>query len=170
MMKIHLTKHEYQRPGILYHLGQIIWHRWVKGEVLKVELDVRPQTAIFGKQPKYRRYEYWTNEKTSELRSIYDYKKAIKWYDSLIWMGVPVWLKIRNVEQFDIRQRDKSGNFIYSQDTAATLNDVMTSNATSVFIKQMAKIAMSKMDLQTMILMAIIGVGAVVGLHYLGIF
>jgi len=165
---IKTTEHQYWNKGLFYNFKMIFWHRWIKGQVLKVDLIAKPD--VLGDDRKYRRTEYWTNESTAELRSKYDYKKAIKWYDSLLWGTVPVWIRLSNLEKFDIHQKDKAGNYIYSQDTSATLNDVMTSNATAQFIKQMAKIAMSKMDMQTMILMAIVGVGAIVGLHYLGIF
>lgn len=170
MKPVKTIEHEYWNTSLFYILKMIIVCHWIKGMVLKVDLIGKPDVLGSGKDPKYRRVEYWTNEPTHILRSKYDYKKAIKWYDSLLWAGVPVWMRLSNLEQFDIHVKDKNGKFIYSQDTSATLHDVMTSNATITFIKQMAKTVMSKMDIQTMVLMAIVGVGAVVGLHYLGIF
>lgn len=117
----------------------------------------------------YTRTESWTTVPAVELQKA-GYKKVDGLHDSLAWWGVPVYLRISGGATFDITATDpKTGQFLYSQDTAATLHDVMTSRATENFIKGMGKTQLSTMDLQKLGMIAIVGAGAVFGLYMLGI-
>ena len=118
----------------------------------------------------YHRLDRWTEKKASELRED-GYERVINMpgYDSLVWWGVPIYLKLDGFEQFDIHVKDEKGNFIYSQDTSATLHDEMVSTATRDFLKGLFKTTLPAMDLQKLGMIAILGVGAFFGLMMMGI-
>lgn len=118
----------------------------------------------------YYRRDYWTDESPAELNTA-GYLECTGLYDSILFMGVPVYLRLHGLEQFDIHVRNPdTGKFIFSQDSSATLNDAMTSTATKDFIKGMAKTSLSQMDTQKLIFLALIAVGAVFGMWALGVF
>lgn len=161
-------EYEYWRTKTSYHIWEVIKNRWLKGRKLKIDFIAKP--AELGGDNEARIIERWTDETTAELREIGHYKKVIGWKDSIVFAGVQCYIKIRNLEKFDQDVLDSNGCRIYSEDSASTLHDVITSNNIMQAIRNMAKVAMSKMDIQTMVLIAIIGVGAVVGMHFLGVF
>lgn len=119
--------------------------------------------------PTFYRMEKWTTESTDEIIGK-GYKKIVGLHDNLLWAGIKQYAKINNGREFNIRQTDKNGVFLYSQDTPATLNDAMTSDSDNAFIRGMGRAhTMRGMDIQTMAMIGIIGVGAIVGLYFMGV-
>jgi hypothetical protein len=148
------------------------------GKILKVNIRMQEHTVYSGygfppqvyRYPAYLRVDKWTDESPAVLRAN-GYKRAVGLYDSLVWWGVPVYIRIDGGKTFDVRHAvDELGRLKYSQDTAGTLHDSMQSTATQDFIKGMGKVAMSSMDLQKLAMIGIIAVGAVFGLFMLGVF
>jgi hypothetical protein len=147
------------------------------GKILKVTIRMQEHTTYLGygfppriaRFPAYVRTDKWTDESPADLRSN-GYKRVVGLYDSIVWWGVPVYLRIDGGKVFDVKHAvDGAGHLMYSQDTAGTLHDSMQSTATQEFIKGMGKVAMSSMDLQKLAMIGIIGVGAVFGLMMMGV-
>lgn len=114
-------------------------------------------------------HKMWVDWSTAEINEK-KYKVAKGFEDSFLFMFVPQYAKIHNMSPFDTSVKDPAGNFIYSQDTASTLHDAMMSQSDIQFRKGMSKIGFQTMDIQTIIMIAIVGVGAIFGLHMLGLF
>ena len=59
----------------------------------------------------------------------------------------------------------------FSQDTPSTLNDRMNNNLLNKFAKSLARAAaIAGMDLQKMIMIGAVGIGAIVGMKLFGVF
>lgn len=158
---------EYPYCGNFFtRLWMVFWYGWIKGMRLIIDMTASPSWI---KDPKLIRSDKFTDLPQSEICSK-GYKIGKGFHDNLMWMFVPVFVKLNNFTKFDITVKDKNGYFLYSQDTAGTLNDSMVSDNDAKFIKGMGKAALPSMDLQTMIMIIIIGAGAVFGLHVLGLF
>lgn len=160
-------EHEYYRNDFNYDFKMIVLHRWILKQTLKIDFIAMPD--VLGGKQKARIKETWTSEKTAALRELHDYHKIVGWKDSILWAGVPCYIRISNVSSFNTDVVDKAGRRIYSEDTGVTLNDKMTSNNILQFIKGLGKMMMSKMDLQTIILVALVGVGAIAALYFMGV-
>lgn len=138
-----------------------IYNREIKRRRYIIDICLKP-SELPGRA-KYTRTEKWTDKSAADLHAE-GYRKAIGFKDSLTWWGIPVFVKITNGHEID------TASVPISQDTAFTLNDSMVSSATSDFIKGMARGAMQSMDVQKMIMIAIVGIGAIFGLKMLGVF
>lgn len=169
---------EYWFAGDLtYWFGERITHRSVFATYKRkwrIMSEVKASTsshelALNTKTNLVERHDHWTQLSTQELE-LMGYRKCRGLYDNLFWWGVPVYLRLEGLSQFDIRQVNERGELIYSQDTATTLHDVMTGNAVADFIKGLARGQPANMDIQKIIAIVIIGVGAVFGMHILGVF
>lgn len=168
---------KYQKKELFdafYHLKQRIMWRTRKGMRIKCDMRVGEfetwRMHIQGRKTVgYARQDFYTDETPEELHEL-GYLKCDGLYDSIVFWGIPVYLRVTGVEQFDIAVRDEQGRLLYSQDSACTLHDVMTSTATRDFIKGMARASFATMDLQKMAMLGIVAVGALVGMWVLGIF
>lgn len=145
----------------------IFWYGWVKGMILLIDGVAKP--SEFGGREVCRWSHRFTDLPRSEICAR-GYKVGKGFHDNLMWMFIPVFVKLNGFKCFDVSVKDKNGMFLYSQDTAGTLNDSMVSDNDAKFIKGMGKVQLSGMDLQTMIMIIIIGAGAIFGLHMLGLF
>lgn len=171
-----MEPHDYKDKRILYRIRQR-WTNRIRGDRKRIKVDMwvqeyaSPRMVAEGiKSWGYYRRDMWTEEPPEQLNRD-GYLRAYGLYDSILFWGVPVYLKVHGLKQFDIHATDpQTGRFLYSQDTAATLNDAMTSNATKDFIKGMAKTQLSAMDTQKVIMIALIGAGAIFGMWILGVF
>lgn len=135
---------------------------------LLIDVTINPGRWTDAKE--YHRRERWTQLSRREIIAK-GYLPCVGLHDNLLWAGIKCYIKINNGEVFDVTAKDRNGNFIYSQDTPATLNDAMTSDADERFIKGMGRAkAMLQMDLQTIVMIAIVGAGAIAGLYFLGVF
>lgn len=173
---------EYYNPSLWYQLKQRVRHRTLDGQRIIIDIHMFKDKVISGgyvsgvgprieikEYAAYDRTDLWTTESAEALQKR-GYKKVEGLYDSLIWWRVPVYMRIDGAQVYDVRSAIGSdGMPLYSQDTAATLHDVMQSNATEKFIKGLGKISMSSLDIQKLVMIAIVGVGAVFGLMMMGV-
>lgn len=174
-----MLPHDYHwRPllGRVAYATKMRFLAFLKGQKrIKVDMYVKEyQTYTMRlegrKATGYYRKDYWTDE-SPEVLNTAGYLECTGLYDSIFYWGVPVYLRIHGLEQFDIHVRNpETGKFIFSQDSSATLNDAMTSTATRDFIKGMAKTTLSQMGMQKLIFMILIGAGAIFGMWALGVF
>lgn len=169
-------EHEYWRDGwiFFYDLKMRIIHRTIGRRRLMCDIrllkyQTTDELINNSFEARYSRTEHWTKISPAELQRA-GYKKVEGLHDNIAWWGVPVYLRISGGSKFNIRARNKNGELLYSQDTAATLHDVMQSNATKKFLKGLNKAKLPEMDLQKMIFIAILGAGAFFGLYMLGFF
>lgn len=136
---------------------------------LEFEELVIPQRL--GVAPKHlpciKRTEFFTSESLPKLAG-QGFRKCIGFHDNIAWWRVPQYVKIIGGEVFDITQKDKNGNPKYCQFNAINLNDYMSSNATSDFIKGMFRSKkVQTMDIQKLAMIGIIAIGAIFGLFLL---
>ena len=161
-------EYKYYQKSTLGQKIKVIWYGWFKGYILKSDFIAKPP-QFGGEEKKLRRCDKWTDEDRATLESK-GYKVIKGLNDSFVWLFVTQYAKLSNFEKFDIRQKDKNGRPLYSLDTSGTLNDSMQSDNDAKFIKGMGKAALPTMDLQTIIMIVLIGAGAIIGLKFLGAF
>lgn len=163
-------QHDYANATLWGNIKARIYRRTFLGERMYIDLRGYVEIVNNKKVMKCRRMDRWTQDRGSELRHT-GYTKVINFpgYDSLIWWGVPVYIKFIGFDQFDIHVKDEHGRYIYSQDTAGTLHDEMVSTATHDFLKGLFKTTLPTIDLQKFGLIAILGIGAVFGLMMMGV-
>lgn len=136
----------------------------------KLQIDITLNPDIFEDKQEFYRTERWVKVRKNELVGK-GYFKCVGLHDNLLWWGIPQYVRINGGHEFDISVKDKAGRLIYCQDTATTLNDAMTSDATEQFFKGMGRAhTLMNMDIQKIIMIAVIAVGAVAGMYYLGVF
>lgn len=157
--------HDMKMRGLHWTLGQ---------RVIKVDIKFTKYQTLENRlsgtySQGYDRWDRWTNDRNEDLQAR-GYLRVDGLYDSLVFWGVPVYLKITGGKVFDVAAKDELGQYLYSQDTAATLHDSMTSNATKEFLKGMNKIAMQAMDVQKLFMILLIGAGAIFGMYMMGFF
>ena len=149
-------------------------HRFFSGEKILVDIAVKEHlvrsayNSDLVKIPSYEREDQWTSATSKSLNEA-GYKRVVGLYDSILWWGVPVYIRFADLKRFDVHVKDDQGRYLWSQDTATTLNDAMQSQATKEFIKGMGKTAVSSMDMQKLAMMGIVAVGAVFGLMMMGV-
>ena len=169
---------QYWNAGILYKIASRLYQRTIKGRKLVIDIEMHqrirghwsPQGMETVRSWEFSRSDTWQDTPATQLQNA-GYKKIDGLYDSIIFWGVPVYCQIHGGQRFDVSSaRDAAGNLIYSQDTSATLNDFMQSSATQNFIKGMGKTALPAMDLQKIVMIAVIAAGAFFGMYMLGIF
>ena len=154
----------YIKRTTLNKMCQHIKARLSRSKML-IDININPITN----SKTFYRHERWSDESIPEIIGR-GYKRCVGLHDNLLWIGIPQYVKINNGKEFDIHVTDRNGEFIYSQDTPATLNDAMTSDSDKDFIRGMGRAhTLRGMDLQTMAMIAIVGVGAIVGLYWFGV-
>ena len=148
-----------------------IWHILMAQIMLyKLCIEIRINPGIINDKNEFIRFDRWTTESKDTIVAK-GYAPCVGMHDNLLWIGIPQFIKIVHGEEFDISQTDKNGQFIWSQDTPATLNDAMSSEADKDFFRGMGRAhTLLNMDIQTITMIAIVGVGAIVGLWFLGVF
>jgi len=166
------VSHEYERQSLFYDLKMCFRHHWLKSRCLRVDIEIKSicPNILRADEPQdvMVRREHWTERPAWELAQM-GYKKCSGLHDSIAWWGVPVYAKIRGGEVYDIRATAPDGSLLHSQDTSATLNDAMLSTSTPDFIRGMGRTALPAMDIQKIIFIVIIGIGALLGVKMLGI-
>lgn len=145
----------------------VLYYGVWKGCAMIIDVYADPFLPSIGWCDVKRFWVDWTTEKINEDK----YKIAKGFNDSLLFLFVPQYIRIHNMKAFDVSVKDPAtGVYIYSQDTASTLHDAMVSQSDMRFRKGMSKVGMQTMDIQTIIMIVIVGVGAIFGLHMLGVF
>ena len=167
-------ENDYWNKSIIYKLCQRVKFWTVNSNRLVVDIHAKKvfprvedrltDSGVY----RYTRRDTWTEKSPEELNRD-GYYRVDGLYDSIIFWGVPVYIKLHGLRKFDIKTVNDKGELIYSQDTSATLHDVMQSSATQDFIKGMGKTTMAAMDTQKIIMIAILGAGVIFGLYMLGI-
>lgn len=167
-MKIVRIKHDYTEKGFIKFIkdgAECFWNFWIKHRVLVV--DLRAKISYFGskevmrEREGYDRTEYWTNEKPEK---IYEdgYKRCEGLHDNLAWIGVPVFMKFYDVHMIADPDEKDSPRFLY---------DRAMNNLTTRFAKGLARAqAIAGIDIQKLLLMGGIGIAAIVGMKFLGVF
>lgn len=161
---------EYYKNGMINKILQawtIFWLGWWKGYILLIDIIAMPTIHESDKKNCTVQMNWVKMPKSSAIAS--GYKVAKGFNDNIMFLGVSQFARISNVEKFNVHVKDDCGRFIFSQDTACTLNDNMMSDNDAKFIKGLGKASLPKMDLQTMIMILIVGAGAIAGLYFMGV-
>ena len=118
------------------------------------------------------REDFWTNRPTTEIQNAgYLPVTGMPRVSGILWAGVPVFMSITGAEKFVVpRDKDKDGRFTYPQHTPALIENKIRSQATAQFLKKFKRAGGPEMDMQGMIMLILLAVGAVVGCWWLGIF
>ena len=145
-------------------LLECVKHSWIHKRILMCDIIARYD--VVQKKEYYDRIEWWTDYKASQLHEMgYRVCESMPGHDSLAWAGVPVMVRFYGFKTIEITDPDGS------QDDPMFLNDRMESNLLNKFARSLARAAtLAGMDLQKLILMAGIGIAAVVGMKMLGVF
>lgn len=161
MQKIHkYTDRDIFKP--FRDMIEVFWHYWIKHRSLKV--DITGKDYFLKSNQWFDRKEYWTDEKSEDLHAL-GYKPIEGLKNNLIWWGVPIYGRLQGFKTLELTDPNAS------KDTPMTLDDRMHSNLTTKFAKSLARATtLAGMDLQKMLLMGAIAIGAVIGMHYFGVF
>ena len=157
-----MIEYDYLQGGFFKDLLQNIKHRMIHKRVLMVDIIARHSNTQ--NKDYYERKEYWVD---TPLRVLHEngYMICDGIHDSIAWIGVPVMMKIYGFKMIEVDDPN------FSQDTPSTLNDRMQNNLLNKFAKSLARAAaIAGMDIQKMILIAAVGIGAIVGMKMFGVF
>ena len=165
--------YDYTEDDILTVMPSVFVNRWIFDRKLIITLRYRERVCVCDTKRQCRqeivRTEYWTDEKTKNIH-LDGFKRVRGMHDSMLWLGVRMYMRVDNVRYFAVPDTKTNGKFDYPQDTAETLHDYASSNATQKFIAAMSKTALANMDTHTLIMIIILAVGAIFGMHLFGVF
>lgn len=165
--------YDYTEDDIFTILSSVFVNKWIYDRKLIITLRYRERICVTDPKRRIRqeivRTEYWTDEKKKNIH-LDGYRTVRGMHDSMLWLGVPMYMRVDNVRYFAVPDTKTSGKFDYPQDTAETLHDYASSNATQKFIAAMSKTALANMDTHTLIMIIILAVGAIFGMHLFGVF
>ncbi len=113
----------------------------------------------------------WTNASSVQIREM-GYKKVERLHDNLTWLGVPCYIRFENAKKFDtpMEKDPATGIYLHPVLTPSLSYDKMKSNATQDFLKDLKKGAPRDIDVHTMVMIAVVGIGAILGLWLMGVF
>lgn len=168
-----LKEYDYTEDDFISVLKAVFVNYWVHNRKLLIEMRYRERICVLDPKREARheivRTEYWTDAQKSDIH-LDGFKRVRGMHDSLLWLFVPVYMKIDNARFFEVPDTMTDGKYDYPQDTGETLHDYASSNATQRFIAAMAKTGLDNMDTHTIIMLIILIIGAVFGLHLFGVF
>ena len=154
--------HDYINSGFFKDLFENIKHRMIHKRILVVDIIARHSNVQ--NKDYYERKEYWTDLPASMLHEN-GYRICEGIHDNIAWIGVPVMMKLYGFKELTVDDPN------FSQDTPSTLNDRMNNNLLNKFAKSLARAAaIAGMDIQKMILIGAVGIGAIVGMKMFGVF
>ena len=162
---------DYTDTRVLSRLWQRLTHtgQRIVVDIEAVEVPRSVDDALHGRvSPVYRRTDRWGRWPAAQLYA-QGYLKTRGLYDSILWWGVPVFVRIKGVEEFDVHVRDEYGEWVYSQEGPARLNDILSADLIGKALKAFARVQVSKMDIQKIAMIAILGAGAILGMMALGV-
>ena len=137
-------------------------HRMINKRVLVVDIIAKHSNSQ--NKDYYERKEYWTDTPLAVLHEN-GYRICDGIHDSIAWIGVPVMMKLHGFKMIEVDDPT------FSKDTPSTLNDRMNNNLLNKFAKSLARAAaIAGMDIQKMILIAGVGIAAIVGMKIFGVF
>lgn len=153
--------HKYTKEFFLTTPFEILYRKWIRGMRLLVDITFKP--PYLGGEPKYNQTEKWTDMDPDEIHAI-GYREAVGLHDSIVWWGVPIYVRIHNDHEFPIAE-------IYPEkkDTAYTINDAMLSNTERDFKRGLMRAQLTATaDWQKLFLIGIIGAGIILGTKMMG--
>ena len=157
-----MIEYDYLNGGFFKDLFLNLKHSVINKRVLVVDIIARHSNSQ--NKDYYERKEYWTDTPKKVLHEN-GYRICDGIHDSLAWWGVPVMMKIHGFKMIEVDDPN------FSHDTPSTLNDRMQNNLLNKFAKSLARAAaIAGMDIQKMILIAAVGIGAIVGMKLFGVF
>ena len=137
-------------------------HRMINKRVLVVDIIAKHSNSQ--NKDYYERKEYWTDTPLAVLHEN-GYRICEGLHDNIAWIGVPVMMKLHGFKMIEVDDPN------FSKDTPSTLNDRMNNNLLNKFAKSLARAAaIAGMDIQKMILIAGVGIAAIVGMKIFGVF
>ena len=154
--------YDYLHRSFFKDLYLNIRHRMINKRVLVVDIIAKHSNSQ--NKDYYERKEYWSDTPLSVLHEN-GYRICDGIHDSIAWIGVPVMMKLHGFKMIEVDDPN------FSKDTPSTLNDRMNNNLLNKFAKSLARAsAIAGMDIQKMILIAAVGIGAIVGMKIFGVF
>lgn len=154
--------YDYLHRSFFKDLYLNIRHRVINKRVLVVDIIAKHSNSQ--NKDYYERKEYWSDTPLSVLHEN-GYRICEGLHDNIAWIGVPVMMKLHGFKMIEVDDPN------FSKDTPSTLNDRMNNNLLNKFAKSLARAAaIAGMDIQKMILIAAVGIGAIVGMKIFGVF
>ena len=154
--------YDYLHRSFFKDLYLNIKHRVINKRVLVVDIIAKHSNSQ--NKDYYERKEYWTDTPLAVLHEN-GYRICDGIHDSIAWIGVPVMMKLHGFKMIEVDDPN------FSKDTPSTLNDRMNNNLLNKFAKSLARAAaIAGMDIQKMILIAGVGIAAIVGMKIFGVF
>ena len=154
--------YDYLHRSFFKDLYLNIRHRMINKRVLVVDIIAKHSNSQ--NKDYYERKEYWSDTPLSVLHEN-GYRICEGLHDNIAWIGVPVMMKLHGFKMIEVYDP------AFSKDTPSTLNDRMNNNLLNKFAKSLARAAaIAGMDIQKMILIAAVGIGAIVGMKIFGVF
>lgn len=158
-------EHNYYGKG----LGKFFrdWVECFKQSSIKKRTLICNIRAVYDERTKreyFIRQEFWTDIPKDQLHKM-GYKVCEGLHDNLAWSGVPIMVKLFGFKMIEITDPN------FSKDTPTTLNDRMNNNLLTKFARSLARAnAIAGMDLQKILLMVGVGIAAIIGMKYMGVF
>jgi len=158
-------EHEYWKEAGFRELFRARRHKW------KLVIDFIP-AGFAGMKHVLR--ESWTDQTRDDIIgqgyiAARGFHQKTLW-EQLKWLGIPRFVKLTGLTEFDISGKDADGDFIYPQDSSITLRDYLDSSAETDFLKTMNKTKMPELDLKSLAMMGILAMGVLLGVKMLGVF
>lgn len=156
------TDHDYTKESIFKTPFEVFHKVWIQNRILLVDIILKP--GELGGTPEYSRRERWTDKSIAEINAA-GYLQAVGLHDSIFWTGAKIYVKVHNLQEFDI-----ASAYPEKKDTAYTLNDEMLSNTLRDFKKGLARAQLTATaDWQKLLLMGVLGVGVIIATKIFGL-
>lgn len=157
-----MIEHDYIHEGFFKNLYENIKHHMIHKRILMV--DIIGKHSNVQNKDYYERKEHWVDT-PKEILHENGYRICDGIHDNIAWIGVPVLMKLHGFKELIVEDP------AFSEDTPSFLNDRMNNNLLSKFAKSLARAsAIAGMDIQKMILIGAVGIGAIVGMKLFGVF
>lgn len=142
---------------------QTFYHFWIRRRV--IVCDFIANYDVLQHKEYFIREDYWTDEKLANLHEQgYIPCENLPDHDNLAWFAVPVMVKFHGFKIIEIIDSK-------NKDDPMFLNDRIQNNLLSKFARSLARVAaLAGMDIQKFILMAGLGVAAIIGMKIFGVF
>ena len=139
---------------------QTFYHFWIRHRV--IVCDIIANYDVVQHKEYFIREDYWTDEKLANLHEQgYRSCENLPDHDNLAWFAVPVMIKLHGFKTIEIDSRDDP----------RFLNDRIQNNLLNRFARSLARAAtLAGMDIQKLVLMAGLGVAAIIGMKIFGVF
>lgn len=140
---------------------QTFYHFWIRHRV--IVCDIIANYDVVQDKEYFIREDYWTDEKLANLHEQgYRSCENLPDHDNLAWFLVPVMVKFHGFKTIEIDN---------SRDDPRFLNDRIQNNLLNKFARSLARAAtLAGMDIQKLVLMAGLGVAAIIGMKIFGVF